>query len=201
VLHVEEAFQQKTHNRESFHLLLGGERGGERVEGFDLGNSPSEYTKERVQGQGIIFSTTNGTRTLLALRGVSQTLIGSFLNISALCQYIHRQFQTNSPNIQEHTIIIACSGIANTFALEDTVCAGMFVHALSERFQGTEKTTAATAAEILYHHYKSDLPGMLRASDGGKKILQIGLGADLLTCTEVDKYTIIPKFREGKIVV
>lgn len=198
VLHVEEAFElQRKYAQEPHRPLLGGERGGQRVEGFDLGNSPQEYTPEVVQNKGIIFSTTNGTRTLLALKGATPIVIGSFLNLSAICQYI----LCRPSQDQGNPVILACSGVTNTFSLEDAVCAGMFVHFLSTAVPEVSKTPAATAAEILYTHYQADLLAMLQHSDGGRRVAQIGLAQDLVTCAEVDKYPIVPIFHTGKIVV
>ncbi|GAK57872.1 putative 2-phosphosulfolactate phosphatase [Candidatus Vecturithrix granuli] len=198
VLHIEEAFElQRQYAQEPHRPLLGGERGGQRVEGFDLGNSPREYTSEVVKNKGIIFSTTNGTRTLLALKEAAPILIGSFLNISAICQYILRHpFQD-----QRNPVILACSGVVNTFSLEDAVCAGMFVHFLSVAEPDISKTPAAMAAELLYTHYQADLLAMLQNSDGGRRVARIGLAQDLVACVEVDKYPIVPIFHAGKIVL
>ncbi len=202
VLHVEEAFQRKHDYNDSSSLLLGGERGGKRVKGFDLGNSPGEYTHERVSNKGLVFSTTNGTRTFLALNGASEILIGAFVNISAMCEYIIKQCQpSSSATNQSKSVLIACSGVKNTFSLEDTVCAGMLVTRLTRRFPEMSKTTSATSAEILYHHYASDLLRMLQISDGGKRLIPIGLGDDLPQCAEVDKYDLVPKLVDGKIIV
>ena len=198
VLHVDEAFElQRQYAQHSQRPLLGGERGGQRVEGFDLGNSPREYTSEVVENKGIIFSTTNGTRTLLALQGAAPILIGSFLNLSAICQYILRRPSQN----QKNPAILACSGVVNTFSLEDAVCAGMFVHVLSAAQPDMSKTPAAIAAEILYTHYQADLLAMLQNSDGGRRVSHIGLAQDLVICAEVDKYPIVPIFHAGKIVL
>lgn len=198
VLHIDEAFElQRQWAQNSQRPLLGGERGGQRVEGFDLGNSPREYTPNVVEKKGIIFSTTNGTRTLLALKGAAPILIGSFLNLSAIAQYILRRPSQG----QENSVILACSGVVNTFSLEDAVCAGMFVHVLSAAVPEISKTPAATAAEILYTYYQADLLAMLQNSDGGRRVAQIGLAQDLAACAEVDKYPIVPIFQAGKITL
>ena len=198
VLHVEDAFEFSQQFADSFPLLLGGERGGKRVDGFDLGNSPREYTSAIVDQKGVIFSTTNGTRTLLALDGASPIVIGSFLNISAVCQYILHYTQKHPT---QNSVLLACSGVMNSFSLEDTVCAGMFVRQLSTETDDISKTPAATAAEILYAHYQDDLLAMLQNSDGGRRITHIGLAHDLIACAEVDTYHIVPIFQEGKILL
>ncbi len=206
VLTVEQAFQLKRQYSGKAHVLLGGERGGIRVEGFDLGNSPREYTRGTVEGKELIFSTSNGTRTLLALHGASEILIGSFVNISAISEYLITQIQKNPPatlqtsNTKSNYILLACSGVLNTFSLEDTVCAGMFVSLLTHRSPDITKTPSAMAAEILYQHYASDLLHMLHISDGGKRLLPIGFAEDLAECARVDKYQIVPKYKDGKIV-
>lgn len=206
VLHVEDAFQLKHDRDDSSSILLGGERGGKRVRGFDLGNSPGEYTRAVVRNKGLIFSTTNGTRTLLALNGASEILVGSFVNISAVCEYITQKFPRRSPATlppcdPATVILIACSGVMNTFSLEDTVCAGMLVTHLTRRFPEASKTPSATSAEILYHHYASALLQMLRISDGGKRLIPIDLGDDLQDCADVDRYDLVPKYVDGKIIV
>lgn len=202
VLHVEEAFQRKHACEDTSSILVGGEREGKRVEGFELGNSPKEYTSDVVHNRELIFSTTNGTRTLLALKGAFEILIVSFVNISAVCEYITKQCQRSSPATNhDKTVLIACSGVKNSFSLEDTVCAGMLVTLLSQRFPETSKTTSATSAEILYQHYASDLLQMLLLSDGGKRLIPIGLGDDLQDCAHVDRYDLVPKYVDGKIIV
>ncbi len=202
VLHVNDAFALQ---RQYEHLLplplLGGERGGQRVEGFDLGNSPQEYRSDVVKDTGIILSTTNGTRTLLAVKDASSIVIGSFLNMSAVCQYILHYAQNNHAQDQDHIVILACAGVANTFSLEDSVCAGMFVHRLAACTSDISPTAAATAAEILYTHYQPDLLAMLRNSDGGRWLSRIGLASDLAACAEVDQYPLVPIFQAGKIVL
>jgi 2-phosphosulfolactate phosphatase len=196
VLHVEEAFEAAHRYAGPIPLLLGGERGGKRVEGFDLGNSPREYTAAVVDQKGLIFSTTNGTRTLLALDGAFPIVIGAFVNMSAVCQYLLRYVQEHPTHT---SVLVACSGVMNSFSLEDTVCAGMFVRQISTQAEGICKTPAATAAEILYAHYQGDLLDMLRNSDGGRRVAHIGLARDLVACAEVDAYPLVPLFHEGKI--
>ena len=103
--------------------LLGGERQGIKINGFDLGNSPSEYTREVVQGRNIVLTTTNGTKALRGVKGTGSIFIGAFSNISALCRACHKVGED---------IILVTSGRAGSFSLEDLVCAGMIVSKLRE---------------------------------------------------------------------
>lgn len=199
VLTVKQAFAMQQSTTETRSPLLGGERGGVRVEGFDLGNSPREYTRDRVQNRSLIFSTSNGTRTLLALDGASAILLSAFVNMSAVCDAL---VQVCQPRFQQETrILIACSGVVNTFSLEDAVCAGMMVSVLDSRFPEMSKSPSASAAEILYHHYAADLVDMLMTSDGGRRLIPLGLEADLAVCADVDRYHIVPMFKDGTIVI
>lgn len=198
VLHVEDAFRTRQAYEHPETILLGGERGGKRVEGFDLGNSPREYQPNVIHSKGIIFSTTNGTRTLLQLHDANQVLVGAFVNMSALCEHLIHQANNTEAPLQ---IQVACSGVRGTFSLEDTVCAGMIVKTLARMGGSLNTTPAAIAAEIIYEHYQDDLLQMLHLSDGGRRIVNIGLKADLEACAEVDKYTVIPIYRQGTIRV
>jgi 2-phosphosulfolactate phosphatase len=98
--------------------LTGGERKGLKIEGFDMGNSPAEYKKERVEGKKIIISTTNGTKAIKSTQGAAEVYIGSFLNVRAVVDHLREGDQD---------IIIICSGRDQNLCLEDLACAGMMI--------------------------------------------------------------------------
>jgi 2-phosphosulfolactate phosphatase len=100
--------------------LACGERGGRIVPGFDLGNSPFEYARERVEGRTLAFASTNGSRAMLALRGCGQRWLGAFVNASAVVRTL-----AAAP-----LVAIVCAGKEGAFALEDAACAGWIVHGL-----------------------------------------------------------------------
>ena len=95
-------------------VMLGGERGGKRIEGFDLGNSPTEYTAEAVGGKSVVFTTTNGTRAMQLCRSANRVLIGAFTNFSAVCRELERE---------EHVDIL-CAGTDGQITREDVLFAG-----------------------------------------------------------------------------
>ena len=105
---------------------LGGEREGVKVEGFDLGNSPSEYTSAKVNGRTIIFTTTNGTKALLHCQQAAQVFLGALVNLSALCAKLEPIARSGAP-----TINIICAGTGGAVSLEDTLVAGAIVERLS----------------------------------------------------------------------
>ena len=169
------------------NTLIGGERGGVKVEGFDLGNSPREYTETVVSGRQIVLTTTNGTRTLQACRAAERVLVGSFLNLRAIVNQLAQA---------EGELVFACSGREGGFCTEDTVFAGACVAALAE----TQLTDAAEAAKILYQGHCEDLLGMLKNCYHGRSLASIGLGEDLEFCAQMDLVDVVPLLVDGKIV-
>ena len=169
------------------NTLIGGERGGVKVDGFDLGNSPREYTQAVVSDRQIVLTTTNGTRTLQACRAAERILIGSFLNLRAVINQL-----TNV----EGELVLACSGREGGFCTEDTVFAGACVAAL----EGTQLTDAAETAKLLYQTHRDDLLGMLRNCYHGRHLTNIGLGEDLEFCAQMDLVDVVPHLVDGRII-
>jgi 2-phosphosulfolactate phosphatase len=168
------------------NTLIGGERGGVKVNGFDLGNSPREYVETVVSDRQIVLTTTNGTRTLQACRAAEHILVGSFFNLSAIVDQLAQV---------EGELVIACSGREGGFCTEDTAFAGACVAALGE----TLLTDAAETAKILYQTHCEDLPGMLKNCYHGRSLARIGLGEDLEFCAQVDIVDVLPHLVDGQI--
>src|ERR1700754_1048257 len=115
--------------------LLAAERNGEVVSGFDFGNSPFSYTKEKVNGKTIVLTTTNGTHALHLSRSAKRVIIGSFLNLTAVCNWL---------KTQNENILLVCAGWKNNFNLEDTLFSGAVVEQLKHlNFQPDDPAIAA----------------------------------------------------------
>ena len=170
--------------------LLCGERDGKRIEGFDLGNSPSEYTAEQVSGRTLIFSSTNGSPVMVRARLSDRVLIGGFNNFSAVVESVAAAGKS---------VAILCSGSLEKFAIEDFVCGGKFVSALLGRMNGAQLNDAARAAAVLHDHMDGSLSAVLRESTHGKYLASIGFEQDLDYCAQVDSQPVIPTLLEGKI--
>lgn len=171
--------------------LLGGAKRGVKVEGFDLGNSPNDYTEEVVKGKDIIFTSSNGTKAMHELRSAREVLVASFLNISAVC---------NELLALSTDVLIACSGDFGVFSLGDAVCAGMIVDRLSEGLSGgLEKSDAAAVTQMLCGVHKGDIRGMLLRSEWGQHLIGLGLGKDIDTCAEIDSAPVVPRFKDGVV--
>jgi 2-phosphosulfolactate phosphatase len=189
VAEVEEAFQLA--NGQCAGALIGGERGGLAVDGFDLGNSPREYTTARVEGQTVIMTTTNGSRAFRSLPEGAMGLVASFLNLGAVgrtCSSTGRD------------IVVMCSGGEGGFSLEDAVCAGGIVESIQHQVgDPAYMTDAARASRVLSDHFRGDLMEMFRSTVHGRYLMEIGLGEDLEYCAQIDITDIVPIYRDGRV--
>jgi 2-phosphosulfolactate phosphatase len=190
ILSPEQA-KEKAQQFKKEEVLLGGEREGRKIKGFDLGNSPREYQKEIVEDRIIIFSTTNGVKTLERVRGAFRIIIASFLNLQATFNYCSK-FQGD--------ILLACAGKEGYFSLEDTVCAGMLINSLRDIYSDTcQEVDANLTAQVLYKKFGNNILEMLRKSQHGRYLESIGLRKDLEFCSQLDIFNIVPIFRDGLI--
>ena len=172
--------------------LLAGERGAERAAGFELGNSPAEYGRERINGKTVVLTTTNGTRTFQAVSGAQAIIACSFLNASAAARWLA---DTGLD------ILIVCAGRHGRFCLEDVVGSGMLIdRVLNIADRPIECSDAARAARQLFLTYRDDLLGMLRGCEWGRHIIQKDFGADLEICAQVDLTDIVPIMRKDRLV-
>ena len=185
VLTPADAFYFAKHNP---NTLIGGERKGVKVEGFNLGNSPREYTESVVAGRPIVLTTTNGTRTIRACQSAGRVLVGCFLNLRAVVNYL-RKVTTG--------IAIACAGREGSFCLEDAIFAGACADALKcgvgNVMCDLQLTDAAEAARILYCEHRCNLIGIMKNCCHGKNLADIGLGADLEFCAQTNIIDIVPR--------
>jgi 2-phosphosulfolactate phosphatase len=171
-------------------VLLGGERRARALEGFQMGNSPRDYSSAKVRGKTVVMTTTNGTRALVAAREAAEVFIGAFLNLSA----VGRRLTASGRDV-----IIACSGEKNVFCIEDCVCGGGIIAALCAPGHSPVLTDAAWAARTLYDHFSPDILRMVEASEWGQYLIGIGLGEDVRICARIDSSTLVPVYREGKV--
>lgn len=168
--------------------LLGGERGGKRIEGFDLGNSPTEYSREVVSGKQILFTTTNGTKAMQACRAAEMIYIASFVNLTALCN-----------ELAEHeTIQIVCAGTEGEITREDVLLAGAIVDHLIDGAKSIECNDQAQIANDAWQEAKTGLTATslaqrLKVSRGGRNVLRIGLEADIDIAATLDKFSVVPR--------
>ena len=171
--------------------LAAAERNGEMIEGFELGNSPFSYMNNKVKGKTIAISTTNGTQAIEASRKASKILIGSFLNLDVLCEYLASQ---------KKDVILVCAGWKNKFNLEDTVFAGAVVHKLTTESDFEITCDSAIASNHLYNLGKNDLFEFLSNSSHRNRLAKLDLERDIKYCLTPNQCPVIP-IMEGKYLV
>ncbi len=178
--------------------LLCGERGGRKIEGFDLGNSPREFTPERVGGATLIMATTNGAKALLQaekhLRGPASWI--------AFAAYVDARSAARRIASTEGAIALVCSGKFGQFCLEDFVGAGMMIQ---EVFQQTacdlwQLDDASRAAMDLFERHRDSLLELLQTCSHGAYLIECGFGDDLPLCAQVNTLDCLPLWREGELV-
>ncbi|RCK71920.1 MAG: putative 2-phosphosulfolactate phosphatase [Ignavibacteriae bacterium] len=174
-------------------VLRCGERNGRMIEGFNLGNSPLEYKEEVVKGKTIIFYSTNGSPTITKSRYAKNLLVAGFVNITAVAEYL--------ASLNEDFYII-CAGNQNSFCIEDVACAGMLISKV-ENISGKklEYNDASNAAYLLYKIHSRSILKLLRQSDHGKYLSEIGFREDLKVCAAVDSVPKIPTLIDNSLIL
>lgn len=172
-------------------FLIAGERDGVMIEGFDLGNSPFSFMNETVRGTSIAITTTNGTQAINAAKKAKQIVIGSFLNLDALCEWLLKQ---------ESNILCLCSGWKNRFNLEDTLLAGAVVHQLKNSGSFSVDCDSSIGAEHLYHLAKDDMYNFLENSSHRKRLKRLHIERDIEFCLTPNQTRVIP-ILQGEMLV
>jgi 2-phosphosulfolactate phosphatase len=173
-------------------VLLCGERRSLRVDGFNLGNSPSEFTPDAVAGKTLVMATTNGTPAIVAASTMRLAVAASFLNLSAVVDAVLAE---GAP------LAIVCAGRERRFGLDDTVCAGAIVQAIRQRVAGVTLNDAGHSALRLNEVYGGDLEALFRMTAAGQQLLEAGLESDLPLCAELDRRDVVPKLRDRQLAL
>jgi len=171
--------------------LLAGERGALRPEGFDLGNSPAAFTRERCAGRPLVLCTTNGTRAIAALPDGVPVLLGALVNAEAVV----RRLEALAPA----RVLVVCAGTGGAVAADDVAGAGCLVGNLLLR-AGAEPLDGARVALGTFDAWRHDLLGLLRRSAAGRKLARVDLLDDLDACVRVDAVPVVPEREPGRDV-
>ncbi len=200
--------------------VLGGERDGQRIEGFRLGNSPREYSHDAVANRVVILTTTNGTRALSLAEDAGAVFVGCFLNCGELAAQLSNWDR----------ISVICAGNKGRISLEDWACAGTIVDRLVRPVQtpplavdseppplrprrGRHQFAAlrpdqveptlgdgAYAAWATYLAVKADMARILRSTEHARYLVELGFGSDLDVALRVDSLPVVPRLADGRIV-
>ena len=179
---IEEAHQ--LHARES-SWLMAGERDGVARPGFHFGNSPREFTPEKVAGQHIIHTTTNGTVALSSCARARRVLAAAFFNLSVIIAELNAAAQLDSP------LYIICAGTGKTFSHEDALVAGAIANSLDPRHP----------VASIYRSVKDNLPRYFRGTHNARSLLRLGMEGDIDLCLQRDIWPILPVLqKDGSII-
>ena len=198
-------------------FCLAGERQAVKPAGFDLGNSPLEFTRQAVQGRDIVWTTTNGTRAIalaatdgapsssvprpssVVLRPSSlvarDLILASYVNLSAVASLLESLLR------EDAGVAVVCAGRERGFALEDAACAGHLVNTLRTRLGDTlTMNDGARASACIDEAYGEDIPRLFRDAQHGRFLRDHGFGADLEACGALDAVQVVPRRRDGRFV-
>lgn len=190
VAEIQNAWERKKENPEA---ILGGERDAIKITGFDNGNSPLEYTAEKVAGRGVILTTTNGTKALGNAVDAEQVLIGAIINLTAVVKYLADE---------EKPVHLFCAGTRGEFSMDDFLCAGGIISQLGD-LKEIELDDISLLAKNTWENAKNDIQGYLSACKHYNTLLNNGFGRDLEYCLKQDRLQIVPwlDLRSGKIII
>ena len=172
-------------------FLVAAERDGYVLEFADFGNSPFNFTPEKVAGRTIVYSTTNGTGIIKIASSAGFIIIGSFLNISALTGWI---------SDQERPVVLFCAGWKNRFNLEDTICAGAIAERLMSTSLYSTKCDSTYAALDLWSLAKNDTIGYIEKAAQRSRLRDKKLDDCIPFCLTMDYTSKIPVIRNGILV-
>jgi 2-phosphosulfolactate phosphatase len=172
-------------------FLVAAERNGEMVEGFDLGNSPFGYMNKKVKGKTIAITTTNGTQAIEVAKAAQQVIIGSFLNLDTVIEYLRKS---------KKDVLFLCAGWKNKFNLEDTLFAGAVAQELIYKHGFNSNCDSTIAAMELYKLAKHDLYDFLSQSSHRNRLAKLDLERDVKYCLTPNQCPVLP-IMEGKFLV
>jgi 2-phosphosulfolactate phosphatase len=196
VAEVDEA-RQALANRPRGAALSGGERGGTRIAGFDLDNSPSSYARATVDGKTIVFTTTNGTRALLQSSEADRIFVGAFTNLSAVVDALAADGRP---------VHLVCAGTEGRITSEDVLCAGAIAVGVEQAGGSLAPDDSRDMAMSLYRECEQRPSGvyeMLCRSRGGRNLLELGYDADIRVAAERNLFSVVPEYdpRFGTITI
>ncbi|MBW7867771.1 MAG: 2-phosphosulfolactate phosphatase [Brumimicrobium sp.] len=183
---IEEALKYKDKG-----YLVGAERQGEIVDGFEFGNSPYSYMTDKVKGKDLVLSTTNGTVAIETAKEAEILIIASFLNLDTVVDWVIKQ---------EKSVLCLCSGWKDNFNLEDTICAGGIVEGATKTGLFSSNEDSSIAAKYLYYQARTNYLGFLKASSHRRRLKRLNLNEDVKYCLTPNQMNVIPILRGNKIV-
>jgi 2-phosphosulfolactate phosphatase len=174
-------------------VLLAGERRMLPIPGFDLGNSPLEFTRDVVEGKTVLMTTTNGTPAFSTTAGARDVVVASYVNFTAVTAMLRTALRGGAD------ILLVCAGRERQFSLEDAACAGRYVNNVGKRLAAVEGNDAAQACSLIDRKYGDNIGKLFEASEHGRALKDAGFSADLTACAAIDSFPVIPLYQDRQI--
>ncbi len=180
--------QSRSHKLSHPEALLCGERKGDKIDGFDLGNSPLDYSPETVAGKSVILTTTNGTVAVENSLGAKKLIMGAFLNLDAIVEALNSYREA----------VLVCAGTENRFSMDDSLCAAWIIHRLNQRV----KTVPDDLGNYLLRSLnpKKPLSSALKDCRHANYLVSKGYAGDVDYCLQMDIYDVVPVYDHGRII-
>ncbi|APF23337.1 2-phosphosulfolactate phosphatase family protein [Clostridium butyricum] len=188
-LTIEETLESSEElNREEY--ILGGERRAVKIDGFDLSNSPLEYTKEVVEDKKVLITTTNGTRTLTKSNSAKRIIIAAMINAKAVADKLLE--------INEDVVIIN-AGTNGNFSMDDYICSGYIINEILKVDNNIELTDISKTANMIYEN-NSDIISYVKEATHYSVMKSLELDNDIEYCMKKSIVNNVPEYKDGKIV-
>lgn len=172
------------------NIIKCGERNALKIDGFDLGNSPLEFTKEKVFRKDIYMSTTNGTKAVENSLSAEKIIICSFLNIKSVSEKLLEY---------KKDVVIVCAGTNGKFSLDDTLCAGLIIKEMQKHTEIQMNDVLLAAVRISESH--ENIKDILKGSTHYERLLSLGFEKDMEHIFSLNKYSIVPEYKNGYIFI
>ncbi|MDS0525359.1 2-phosphosulfolactate phosphatase family protein [Clostridium sp. SHJSY1] len=189
LLTIEESFKMRNKLGKE-HCILGGERKAVKIEGFDLSNSPLEYTREQVEGKTVIITTTNGTRTITNCTSAYRILVGCMLNARAIA---NKLLELN------RDVVIVNAGTNGQFSIDDYICTGFIIKEITQNINKLELTDISLTSLKLYERYPIVIE-YIRDARHYNVMMSLGLEDDINYCVQKNITKIVPEYTKGHII-
>lgn len=187
VTSVEEALSTK---KKLESVVLGGERKAQKIEGFDLSNSPLEYKSEVIHDRNVVITTTNGTKAISKSSAANKIYIGGLINAKAV---------SSKAISNERDIIIVNAGTNGVFSMDDFITGGAIIDEILSQ-QEYELTDIAKTALVIYRSHK-DIKSYVEGAEHYKILVDLGLEEDIDYCLQKDLFDIVPEYKDGIIKI
>ena len=184
---IKEAIQKKEELKDG---LLAGERKGLKIEGFDFGNSPLEFTEKKIKGKVICMTTSNGTRAIENSQSGDNIYIASYINVSSVVEKVLKN---------EKDLIIVCAGTEDEFSLDDSLCAGIIANKILEKRSVLMDDFTISLQNLA--KYSKNIKEILKDSKHYSYLKKIGYESDLDYCLTLDCCDIVPEYKNKEIKV